>query len=509
MLNDTIMIKNDLTMRINSKIKALVARLPAFHRVLTLLVFVIVLSSCQQDLETASRPNILWFYVEDISPNLSCYGDDNVNTPNIDELASNGVKFTNTIMPAAVCSPTRSAIITGAMQTTLGTHNHHSSRTVASAIELPEAVRTLPELFRDQGYFTFNQGKDDYNFVYNRDSLYSGKFRDNGMYGLVGEEIDWTLKSDNQPYFGQIQFHGNKHIYRETFQDEVVRQINPDEMVLPDYYPQADFMKEEWASYLESVELTDKNVGDVMMKLSAGGLLDNTYVFFFSDHGMRLWRHKQFLYETGLKVPFILAYYGENGKIQKGTTNTDLISGLDIGTTSLGLANIEIPNYTEGKDFLAKEYQPREFVVSARDRCDFTIDRIRSVRTSKFKYIKNFKTDRPYMQPNYRDDWDITKKIRQMYADGELNELQSRFWSNERPAEELYNLDDDPDEIENLVTNLNYREELERHRKILEDWILQTDDKGQYPENIEGLRFMYEIWGEKCVNPEYDVLKGS
>ncbi|MEO9805105.1 MAG: sulfatase [Reichenbachiella sp.] len=465
------------------------------------------LSSFEEPQKEAERPNVLWLYVEDISPNLSCYGDPNVNTPNIDKLAKNGVRFTNTIMPAPVCSPLRSAIITGTMQTTLGTHNHHSSRTEASMIKLPDHVKTLPEIFRKEGYFTFNQGKDDYNFQYVRDSLYSGEYRDNGMYGLVGKEIDWSLRKKGQPYFGQIQLYGNKYIYSKTFQDRVVRQIDPDGLKLPVYYPQTDYMQEEWANYLESVELTDKTVGDIMTKLEADGMLNNTYVFFFSDHGMRLWRHKQFLYEGGIKVPFILTYFGEDGKIQKGTVNDDLISGLDIGSTSLGLANIPLPDYTEGKDFLANDYQPRDYVISARDRCDFSIDRIRSVRSENFKYIRNFNTDRPYMQPSYRDAWEVTQRMRKAYQDGELNEIQARFWKDERLAEELYDLKNDPDELVNLAASPDFKKERDKNRKILENWITSTDDKGQYPEGIEGLKFMYEIWGDKCVNPEYEVLK--
>ncbi len=471
-----------------------------------------ILLSCQKKEEQIERPNILWLYVEDISPNLGCYGEANVQTPNIDALAENGMRFTNTIMPAPVCSPLRSAIITGAMQTTLGTHNHHSSRTEASMIKLPDHVKTLPELFRQEGYFTFNQGKDDYNFEYVRDSLYSGEYRDNGMYGLVGKELDWSLRKEGQPYFGQIQFSGNKYIYHDDFQEKVVRQISSETLELPVYYPQTDYMREEWASYLESIELTDKAVGETMARLKADGLLKNTYVFFFSDHGMRLWRHKQFLYEGGVKVPFIITYFDEEGRPaaingKKGAVNEHLISGLDIGTTSLGLAKVGIPPYTEGQDFLAEDYTPREFVISARDRCDFTIDRIRSVRTANFKYIKNFKTDRPYMQPSYRDAWDVTQRMRQAYDHGELDEVQSRFWEKERPEVELYNLDDDPDELINLANNSEYTGELERHAAILDTWIAATDDKGQYPEGIEGLKFMYGIWGDRCTNPEYDVLK--
>lgn len=453
------------------------------------------------------RPNILWIYVEDISANLNCYGDKLVHTPHIDDLAKHGILFTHTFMPAPVCSPCRSAIITGAMQSTLGVHNHHSSRTEASAIYLPDYVRTIPELFREAGYFTFNHGKDDYNFTYDRKDLYSGEIKDNGMYGLVGKEIDWNAREKDQPFFGQIQLYGNKYIYNKKFKEKVIRSINPDSVQLPPYYPDTDFMRKEWAGYLETIELTDRDVGNIIERLRTDGVLDNTYIFFFSDHGMRLWRHKQFLYDSGTRVPFILAYYGKNGKIRKAEVNNDLISGLDIGTTSLGLAEIPCPDYTEGRDFLSSNYSPRKFVISARDRCDFSIDRVRSVRTEDFRYIRNFFPERPYMQANYRDEWEITQKMRQLAKEGRLNDIQGKFWNNYRPKEELYYVKNDTDEINNLVNDPAYESKLKELRKILDEWIEKTGDKGQYPEDIEGLKFMYERWGDQCINPEYDSIR--
>ncbi|MEM7382372.1 MAG: sulfatase/phosphatase domain-containing protein, partial [Bacteroidota bacterium] len=232
-------------------------------------------------------------------------------------------------------------------------------------------------------------------------------------------------------------------------------------------------------------------------------------VFFFSDHGMRLWRHKQFLYEGGLKVPCVLRYYGQKQQLEQGSVIDDLVSGIDIGITSLGFAGIGIPSHAEGRDIFAEDYSPREFVISARDRCDYTIDQIRSVRTVGYKYIKNFKTDRPYMQPNYKDEWEITQIMRKEYADGNLNEVQERFWKSERPEEELYDLVKDPDEIHNLALDPNYEAVMRRHRDILNDWIADTDDQGQYPEDEEGLKVMLGIWGERCINPEYDKLKAE
>ena len=455
------------------------------------------------------RPNILWIEVEDLSPLMSCYGHKISPTPNLDRMAQKGVLFLNTFMPAPVCSPCRSALITGMMQTTLGTHNHHSSRSEETAIHLPSDVKTLPELFRQAGYFTFNQGKDDYNFWYDRDSLYAGEYTTHKLYGKSGKRnIGWKDRQQYQPFFGQVQLSGGKHIYRENFKERVRNPVDRQAFDLPPYYPDHPEVREDWAQHIDSAQITDDEVGEIVECLRADGLLENTIIFFFSDHGMRLWRHKQFCYDSGLHVPFIMSWPGNPQKLGgEGNIREDLVNGIDIAATSLALAGIEIPGYMGGRNLFAREFEPREFVLSARDRCDYTIDRIRTVRTKRFRYIRNFLLDRPYMQPNYRDAWEITQIMRNLHAEGQLDAVQDRFWSEERPPEELYDLQNDPHEIDNLAGRPEYEDELVRHRKILDDWILQTDDKGQYQEDAANLKYMFDWWGEKCVNPEYDRFR--
>lgn len=483
------------------------------------LVLIISISSCSsknksenvvEDKEGVkeTRPNVLWIYVEDISPDIGAYGNDLVHTPQLDKMAKQGVKFTNTIMPSPVCSSSRSAMITGIMSTTIGTHNHHSSRTEASAIRLPDTLTTIPELFKKAGYYTFNSGKDDYNFWYTRKDLYDGAYYQHPLYGKSAKRTDWNARLDkSQPFFGQIQLKGSKQIFSKTFKEKVITPIDRSLVALPPYYPDVPLIREEWAQYLETMELTDVEVKNTLDQLKADGLLENTVVFFFSDHGMRSLRHKQFLYEGGIKVPFIVLWKGNPTLVKPGTINNKLISGLDIGATSLALAGIEKPSYMEGKDLFAANHKARPFVISARDRCDFTIDRIRSVRTERFKYIRNFFPNRSYMQPNYRDEWESTQLLRTLYADGKLNEVQSRIFKDNRPEEELYDLIRDPDEISNLAINIDYQKELERHREILNNWVKETDDKGQYPEDVENLKYMLGIWDEQAVNKEYDVIR--
>lgn len=480
---------------------------PRFYTEIILFVtYSLIFLSCAEEKER--RPNILWIYVEDISPHLGGYGESLVSTPHLDRLANEGMLFENIIMPAPVCSALRSAMITGVMHTTLGLHNHHSSRTEESAILLPDSIRTIPELFKEAGYFTFNSGKDDYNFWYDRKQLYEGPYREHPLYGKSGLEIDWNARTKkDQPFFGQIQLKGGKHIFKKEFEKMVERPIDRSLVDLPPYYPKDSVLVEQWARYLESLQITDDEVGEIIHRLEQDGLLEHTLVFFFADHGMRFLRHKQFLYEGGLKVPLIVYWKGNHEIIAPGSIQNGLVNGLDIGATSLAVAGIEIPSYFEGRDFLGKDYQSPKFVISARDRCDFTIDRIRSVRTQRYKYIRNFMTDRPAMQPNYRDEWELTKVTRNLFEQGKLSEIQGKYFENEREAEELYDLDNDPHEINNLANNPNYEEILVNHRNILENWIIKSNDQGQYPESAPGLNLMLGIWGEQAVNPEYDVLR--
>lgn len=485
---------------------------------ITLLTFYfscLLLTACNQVASTTipvDKPNILWIYLEDTSPLLSCYGTTLISTPNIDELAKNGVLFKNAIMPAPVCSASRSSIITGMMSTTLGLHNHHSSRTEAAAIHLPTTIKTIPELFKKAGYFTFNNGKDDYNFHYNRRDLYEQPYKEHPLYGKSGAHLPIASLKDKAPFFGQIQLKGGKEIFSSTFKERVKTPVDRTQIELPPYLPNHPDMIEEYANHLDAIQITDDRVGELIEELKENDLLNNTIVYFFSDHGMRLTRHKQFLYEGGIQVPLIITHFTEKETtIKAGTIKEELISGIDLGVSSLNLAGIPIPEYMTGQTIFDASKKPRTHVISTRDRCDFTIDRIRSVRSKEYKYIRNFMTDRPYTQPTYMDVDGVkfVKTMKQLYAENKLNEHQVKFFSEKRPTEELYHLKEDPYELNNLASDANYAKILAENATILDNWIVKTDDKGQYPEREEGLKLMLGIWGKHAVNPEYEPLKAK
>ncbi len=451
----------------------------------------------------ASKKNVLWIYLEDVSGWFGCYGETLIETPNIDALARGGLRLERFYTPAGVCSATRSAVITGLMQTSIGAHHHRSARGVETPAgrdlnPLPDGVTPLPVLFREAGYYTFNEGggKDDFNFDWDPGEFYDHRERRWNFKGAEGGS-EWSGCPEGQPFFGQIQLAGGK------LGRAAPKVIDPAAVEVPPYYPDIRPVRQEIAHHYDCLLETDRAVGEIVAALKRDGLLENTVVFLFSDHGYKLHRHKQFLYEGGIQMPCIVAGPG----IAKGAVRDDLVSGIDISAATLAVAGIAIPGAVEGRDFLADGYAPREYLVAARDRCDYTCERIRAVVTPRFKYLRNYLTDRPFMNPSYKDPWPVSKEFRRMMAAGEMDETQQIFFGDERPGEELYDLANDPHEINNLAGDPAFAAELDRHRGLLVAWIAETGDRGQEPESEVGLLAAMIRWGERCVNPEYDKVR--
>jgi len=471
-----------------------------FLRLITTGTLSLCLPGVTKAKKQTKRPNILWLVAEDMNPWLSCYGETLIKTPAFDAMAANGVRFSRAYVTAPVCSPCRSALITGTMQTTLGIHNHRSSRSNTKnpahknlgMIHLPTGVKTLPELFQQAGYATFNQGKTDYNFVYDNRALYSVR--------------NWKqAKAQDKPWFGQIQLRGGKN-GKAVLENKTP--VHPQQVSVPPYYPDHPVFREMIAEHYACVLGTDLSVKRILDDLDADGLMDDTIVFFFSDHGMpRGLRHKQFCYEGGIRIPLLIRWPKNYPITRKGLVIDDLVSSIDVSVTSLALAGITIPSHMEGKNVFAKNYEPRDYVISARDRCDYTIEHIRAVVTKRYKYLRNFLTDRPYLQPQYRDGWDVMKTWKRLYSEGNLTPEAAAFANDKKPDEEFYDLWKDPHEIKNLVNDPEYAAELQRHRDILKNWMKNTDDKGRYPESTEGLLQVMYRWGDKCVNPEYKAVR--
>ncbi|MBD0777525.1 sulfatase [Maribacter sp. ANRC-HE7] len=498
------------------------------YKFILLAVISSMLLSCNAQEEDKKQPNILWILSEDLSPFMGCYNDSiNKNaTPVIDNLASEGVLFNRAYATAPVCSASRSALITGVMQTTTGTHNHRSSRTTDGElvpeelrIHLPEGMKTLPELMREAGYFTFNSGKDDYNFDYNRKALYTVGSKEDYQPGMNGWQGNWAQnaksvtkdtwnarKDKNQPWFGQIQIDGGKAHAKFVREGQ---ELAPNEVPLPPYFPDIPSQREAWTDHYNANRGADVNVETILKQLEADGELENTIVFFFSDHGSPTsLRHKQFCYEGGLLVPLMIK--GNHPAIKSGTVRNDLVSLLDITATTLAMGKALMPDYLDGQDLFSKTFHENDYIIGARDRCDFTIDKIRTVVSKKYRYIKNYFPDRPMMQASYRDNKPIVMDMKKAHKEGKLTPYQEKHWFGVRPMEELYDLEADPDQMNNLAENPEYAQILKEHRSVLENWIKKTDDKGQYPEKAIQLEATYNLWKNRPrfikakKNPEYD-----
>ena len=428
-----------------------------------------------------NRPNILWILSEDISPELSCYGEPLVQTPNLDRLAGQGIRFTNAFTTAPVCSASRSAMITGMFQTSIGVHNHRSHRD--DGYTLPEPVCLITEYFRRAGYFTANvttaasgvrgSGKTDFNFKFEK--AFDGK--------------DWNQRKPSQPFFAQLSIsvtHRGGHW--KNLPRQIKNPVDPDKVKLPPYYPDHPVAREDWATYLDSIQVMDGYMGKILKRLDDENLADNTVVIFIGDHGRCHVRGKQWLYDGGIHIPLLVRW---PDKIKAGQVCGDLVSAIDISATILKIAGIEPPEYMEGKVFLEPgangDWRPvnkHDYIIAARDRCDETIDRIRCVRTKQFKYIRNFLPDRPYTQRNdYKErSYPVLNLMKELHSQGKLTPVQELFMAPRKPIEELYDIKKDPYEINNLADSPQYGRTLEKMRAILQRWIEETGDTGRFPE---------------------------
>ena len=450
----------------------------------------------------ADRPNVLWFIVDDMSANFGSYGETTIATPHVDRLAKEGTRFSRAYVTAPVCSPCRSALVTGMYQTTIGAHHHRSGRGELK-ISLPKEVTPTPKLFQQGGYYTcIGSGLPDLDFRGLPFGAGKGKKAKAGAGNRLGktdynfewdpaiyDSHDWAGRKPGQPFFMQVQLHGGKlregaETAREQFRARVVRELgagtDPAKVTLPPYYPRDPVLLQDWADYLDAVRLTDAHVGRVLARLEQEGQLANTLIVFMTDHGISHARGKQFLYEEGAHVPLVIRGPG----VAAGLVRPDLVEHIDLAALSLSAAGLGVPAWMQGKDILAPGYVRRDEAFSARDRCDETTEKIRSLRTDKFTYIRNYHPERPHLQPcAYKDGKQIVQQLRALHAAGKLPELSEKLlFSPTRPREELYELAADCWQVRNLAEDPAYATVLAEHRRRLDAKLVATKDPG--PESM-------------------------
>ena len=436
-----------------------------------------------------ARPNIVWIVVDDMSPDFSCSGGTAVRTPHVDRLAADGTRFSRAFVTAPVCSPSRSALITGMYQTTIGAHHHRSGRG-ALAIELPAGVRTVPAILKEAGYHTCigdgldadgddprgrpagrprGLGKTDYNFAWDA-RIYDGE--------------DWAARGPGQPFFMQVMLPGGKirdgRNGVEKARADAIREFgsacDPAGVQLPSYLPRDPVLLADRAAYLDAVRLTDAHVGKVIARLEREGVLDETLVVFLTDHGISHVRAKQFLYDEGTHVPLIVRGPG----IPRAAVRDDLVEHIDVAAVTLAAAGVPLPAAMQARDLFAPDHRPRSAVFAARDRCDETVEKIRSARTADYLYIRNGHPGRPLLQPNaYKDAKPTLVRLRELHVEGRLDPLAERLlFAPTRPAEELYRWPDDPWQLHDLAAAPAHAAALAECRGLLDRWLAEAGDPG-------------------------------
>ena len=434
-----------------------------------------------------NTPNILWITAEDMSPTLGCYGDDYATTPYIDQLASEGVTYENAFATSPVCSPSRSCIINGLAASSQGTQQ------MRSAFPIPGYMKGFPSLLRSAGYYTSNNVKTDYNSA-NWEKIIAASWDESSA------TAHWRGRADDQPFFSVFNLmtsHQSRSMVwpYQQFVSEVQSKLEADEIhhpekaPVPPYYPDTPIVRQTLARFYDCVTAMDKEVGAILRHLEEDGLAEDTIVFFYSDHGSGLPRHKRALLDSGMKVPLIIRFpekYQSLAPSGPGTRTNRLVSFDDFGPTVLSLTQLEIPAYMEGKPYLGPAAGPaRRYVYGHRDRVDEVLDLARSVRDERYLYIRNYMPHLGYNQPTA---WPDLGEIRHdFYAHaqrGRMTGPQEHFAGPSRPLEELYDCQADPQNLDNLAGSSDHRGVLERMGAQLGAHLMDSRDLGFLPEAL-------------------------
>lgn len=447
------------------------------------------------------RPNILWLSAEDINDHFGCYGDPHAITPHLDQLAKEGVRYTNAYTAAGVCAPCRSTIITGMYQTTIGTMHMRSGAT------MPDTIKPFPIYLRQTGYYCTNNSKKDYQFKEPKET-----------WDASSSKATWkNRKNKKDPFFAVFNFTGchESGIENDSKYKTVTKNLSPGERQapeeftnLPPYYPDTPIVREDWKRNYELITAMDTWVGDHITALKDAGLYEDTIIIYWSDHGVGLPRAKRWLYDSGTRVPLIVRI-PEKWRIknqgQPGTTDDQLISSLDFGITTLNLAGIPaIPFFHQGRAFLGiTSSPPRDYIYGARDRMDERYDIIRSVRSKRYRYIRNYEPLKPYFQyMNTPEKGATMKELRRVAKSGKMSPAVKLFMADRKPVEEFYDIQTDPHEIHNLAQDPAHQSRIKEFRTAHTNWSNETRDLGLIPEPEIELR-------EKAAGSRYAILANT
>lgn len=417
----------------------------------------------------AAKPNFVWIIADDMSPDTGAYGLKDVNTPNLDRLAAEGRRFTRAYASAPVCSASRSAFILGCYQTTTGLHPHDAE----NPQPLAAPYKHLPGLLREAGWFVTNapapgglrngklikKAKTHYNFKHDAAEMYDGD--------------DWRKRKPGQPFFAQFQI---PEPHRPFPIPESYDAAKLNAIQIPPNYPDHPLIRRDWYAYQRSVEMVDHRVGVILDQLKAEGVLDNTIVMFFADHGRPMPWGKQWLSVEGLQVPLIMRGPG----IEAKSVEERLVSLIDLAPSMLQLANLPIPTWMEGRAILRGEFPDRSQLFAARDRCGDAMDRIRAVIGMDSLFVRNFQPSRSRLNwSGYKEtSYPGMPLLRVLNKSGGLNDFQAQWLTPTRPEIEFYDLKADPLGLHNIAADPAASDRVKPMRSALDAWIQTSPDRG-------------------------------
>lgn len=456
--------------------------------------------------------NILWLVTEDMGPYIAAFGDSTVNTPNLDRLAQEGVIYPNLFSVSGVCAPSRSAIATGMYPSGIGTnHMRTNSYTEITGLRKyegvpPSMVKMVSELLRRHGYYCSNNYKEDYQFkapvtAWDESSPYA----------------HWRNRAKGQPFFSIFNFtethesglfepYGHRHIEtrhhhagdtsftwapgRMPESETPIHLSKETAFKIPPYLPDNEVVRRDmWKMYNNIAEM-DRQLGAVLKQLEEDGLLENTIIFFYGDHGGPLPRQKRLIYDSGLNTPLIVRFPNQQ---QAGQKDEQLVSFVDFAPTLLSLAGVVPPSYMHGQAFLGT-YQAsaqRDYIHAAADRFDGFTDVIRAVRDKKYKYIRNYRPQQGYYLPiTYREQIPTMQELLRLRDEGKLNDIQAQWFRESKLPEELYDCEADPHELNNLIEDPAYTATLEAFRAEMDRWIEAIGDQPNMPES----QLIEQLW---------------
>lgn len=449
------------------------------------------------------RPNILLIVAEDMGPRVGAFGDRLADTPNLDRLAGQGVRYTNAFTTSGVCSPSRSSLITGLHQQTLGTQHMRTNQNgqpngapFAYEAVPPAEVKAFPELLRRAGYWALNDAKTDYQF--------GEPF---SVWDRTGEGARWRTVPRDRPFFQMITIMQTHESYiwpgdlapRTAEEAKVIARnrknhaqypsrTDPMAVTVPSWLPDTPGVRRDIARHYDNIHAMDAMVGEILAQLEADGLADDTIVIWTADNGDGLPRAKRTIFDSGIQVPMVIRWPDRR---LAGAENSELVSFVDFAPTLLALAKAPLPNYLQGRDFLGGGAARRQYVFAASDRMINVFDRQKAVRDARYKYIRNYFPQEAFFRPlGYRDTMPAMRALWTARERGTLSPYQQSLFAAPRPAEELYDVIVDPDETVNLAGERGHAQTLARMRGALADWLARTPDLSEFDERT----MMLSMW---------------